>query len=343
MPSEPLHSLKAYNTFGIEHGCAAIINAYSNEGLVETCCKLYHGNKPFLLLGGGSNILLTEDYQGTVVRILTKGISVSEDQEHYFVTVAAGENWHSLVMYCLEAGISGLENLALIPGTVGAAPIQNIGAYGAEFVDVCDWVEYLDLTNSKLKRLDALECQFGYRDSIFKGEINGLAVITTVGFKFSKNWQPLLSYGPLQLLDKESVTPLQVFNCICETRMSKLPDPTVLGNAGSFFKNPIIPLADFHLLQMKYPQIVGYPIDDGIKLAAGWLIDKAGLKGFSIGNASVHMQQALVLINEGGATGEDVASLARYVIKKIDTQFSVKLEAEPRVIGAYGEKELNDA
>ncbi|MEC4729080.1 UDP-N-acetylmuramate dehydrogenase [Shewanella sp. D64] len=342
MPAKPLTSLKAYNTFAIDHACVSIIDVDSKEALIETCYDLYQRDKPFLLLGGGSNILLTEDYLGTVVRILTKGIKVKGDTDNYFITVEAGENWHELVKHCLQLGIAGLENLALIPGTVGAAPIQNIGAYGVEFVDVCDWVEYLDLTDGKLKRLNAAECRFGYRNSIFKGVLNGLAVITTVGFRLNKVWQPKLSYGPLQKLDNKTVTPLHVFDCICETRRSKLPDPKVLGNAGSFFKNPIITSELFLTLKQKYPDIVGYPVNSGIKLAAAWLIDNAGLKGFSIGKASVHGQQALVLVNTGSATGDDVVRLARYIIEKISTQFFVNLEAEPRVIGAYGEKELKD-
>ncbi|WP_065204681.1 UDP-N-acetylmuramate dehydrogenase [Shewanella woodyi] len=340
MSAEQLHSLKAYNTFAIEHACVSIINADSKGGLVETCLGLHQAGKQFLVLGGGSNILLTEDYLGTVVRILTRGVEVSEDSSCYLLTVEAGENWHELVEYCLKLGISGLENLALIPGTVGAAPIQNIGAYGVEFVDVCDWVEYLDLTDGKLKRFNAAECDFGYRDSIFKRELKGLAVITSVGFKLSKRWKPKLDYGPLARFDIETVTPLQIFNCICETRMSKLPDPKVLGNAGSFFKNPIISTERYLALQKQYPTIVGYPVDGGTKLAAGWLIDNAGLKGFAIGKASVHEQQALVLVNKGGATGDDVMCLARYIIEKIYTLFSVTLEAEPRVIGAQGEREL---
>lgn len=342
MSAEKLFSLKAYNTFGIEQACVSIINATSKARLIESCCDLYQKNKPFLVLGGGSNILFTEDYLGTIIRVLTKGIIVTDDKEHYLVTVEAGEDWHDLVKHCLDLGIAGLENLALIPGTVGAAPIQNIGAYGVEFVDVCGWVEYLDLTDGELKRLPSVECQFGYRDSIFKKELKKRAVITRVGFKLSKNWQPQLNYGPLQQFNMKIVTPLEVFDCICETRMSKLPDPAVLGNVGSFFKNPIVAPKYFLVLQQKYPKIVGYPVDNGIKLAAAWLIDNAGLKGFAMGKASVHDQQALVLINQGGATGDDVANLARYIIEQINIQFSVKLEAEPRIIGAHGEKELND-
>ncbi|NRD72077.1 UDP-N-acetylmuramate dehydrogenase [Shewanella sp. VB17] len=342
MSAEKLLSLKAYNTFGIEHTCVSIINADSKGSLIQSCCDLHQKNKPFLVLGGGSNILLTEDYLGTIVRVLTKGISVTDDEGHYFVTVEAGENWHGLVKHCLDLGIAGLENLALIPGSVGAAPIQNIGAYGVEFIDVCDWVEYVDLTDGQLKRLTSAECRFGYRDSIFKMELKGLAIITSVGLKLLKNWQPQLNYGPLQQFDIKNVTPLQVFNCICATRMTKLPDPMVLGNAGSFFKNPMVTAAHFLVLQKTYPNIVGYPSNDSIKLAAAWLIDSAGLKGFAIGKAAVHEQQALVLINKGGATGNDVAHLARHIIEKIYTQFSVNLEVEPRIIGAYGERELND-
>ncbi|BAJ04150.1 UDP-N-acetylmuramate dehydrogenase [Shewanella violacea] len=337
------YSLKSYNTFQIDHSCAELIHAESKAKLISTCLELYRGDQDFLVLGGGSNIVLTEDYLGTVVHVETKGVEFSEDDEYHYLSVAAGENWHELVVTTLSMSISGLENLALIPGTVGAAPIQNIGAYGVELMQLCDWVEYLDLRTGGLKRLTAQECLFKYRDSIFKGDLLTCAVITGVGLKLSKQWQPVISYGPLRAFEKGSVTAKQIFDCICNMRNTKLPNPDVLGNAGSFFKNPIVSRAVFDSLVENHPGIVGYPMDDdSIKLAAGWLIDRAGLKCLKVGDAAVHEQQALVLVNMGQARGKDVTQLARQVIRAVAGRYGIELEAEPRIIGANGERELAD-
>ena len=337
------YSLKSYNTFKIDHSCAELIHVKSKAELISTCLELYRGEQSFLVLGGGSNVVLTDDYLGTVVHVETKGIEFSEDDEYHYLGVAAGENWHDLVETTLSMSISGLENLALIPGTVGAAPIQNIGAYGVELMQVCDWVEYLDLRNGELKRLAANECKFRYRDSIFKRELLSCAVITSIGLKLRKRWEPVISYGPLRAFEKGSVTAKQVFDCICNMRNTKLPNPDVLGNAGSFFKNPVVSRAVFDSLVENHPGIVGFTVDeDSVKLAAGWLIDKAGLKGLKVGDAAVHEQQALVLVNLGYATGKDVTHLAKKVIRAIVDLYGIDLEAEPRIIGANGEKELED-
>ncbi|WOT05165.1 UDP-N-acetylmuramate dehydrogenase [Shewanella youngdeokensis] len=328
-----LVSLKSYNTFGLEHGCQELVIADTTQELVSRCVRLYREQQPMLVLGGGSNVILCEDFLGTVVLVKTQGIEVSEDDSNFFLTVAAGENWHNLICYCLDKGIAGMENLALIPGTVGAAPIQNIGAYGAEFNDFCQWVEYVDLSSGLLYRLNADECQFGYRESIFKQQLSGKVLITNVGFKVSKVWQPNLNYGPLKALYGTGVTPRQVFDCICETRMAKLPDPQVFGNAGSFFKNPVIANEQFNSLVQRYPNIVGYP--QGLaqtKVAAGWLIEAAGLKGYQIGDAAVHERQALVLINQGDATSDELLALSGYIIDRIHSLFGIKLEPEPRMI-----------
>ena len=341
MPSSPFHSLKDFNTFGLAQGCLQLVRANTLDLLIDTCCKLYQSQLPMLILGGGSNIVLCEDFLGTVVLVETKGIDISEDENNHYLSVAAGESWHDLVCFCLQKGIAGLENMALIPGTVGAAPIQNIGAYGVELEQFCDWVDYLDLDSGKQIRLPADQCKFAYRDSVFKNELLGTSVITRVGFKLSKVWQPQLGYGPLREFDAKQVTPKQVFDCICATRIAKLPDPAVYGNAGSFFKNPVIESAQFDSLTTVYPDIVGYPHGvDQIKVAAGWLIDKAGLKGYQIGGAAVHTEQALVLINKGNATSDDVLALAKSIVKKIEVKFGITLEAEPRMITATGERSL---
>ncbi|HEW9977311.1 MULTISPECIES: UDP-N-acetylmuramate dehydrogenase [Shewanella] len=337
-----VHSLKSLNTFGIDCCCRELIRVSSTTELVQACMQHKGDETPMLILGGGSNLLLLEDYQGTVIQIGTKGIDVCEDQEHFYLKVAAGENWHDLVCETLKLGMPGLENMALIPGTVGAAPIQNIGAYGIELCQLCDWVEYLDLQTGALTRLEAADCDFGYRESIFKNELKGKAVITSVGLKLPKAWQPKLSYGPLQSLAEETeVTATMIFERVCQVRQEKLPDPVVLGNAGSFFKNPVVAAADYLKLAERFPDLVGYAQQDGtVKLAAGWLIDKAGLKGFQMGAAAVHDKQALVLVNKGGARGKDVANLAREIIRQVQARFGVELQPEPRIFAATGERSL---
>ncbi|MGI2081134.1 UDP-N-acetylmuramate dehydrogenase [Shewanella putrefaciens] len=336
------HSLKSFNTFGLSQCCSALVEAHSKEDIKHICLPLWQDQQPLLVLGGGSNVVFTDDFHGTVVRVLSKGIKVSEDAVYFYLEVEAGENWHELVEFTLANGMPGLENLALIPGTLGAAPIQNIGAYGVEFCDVCDWVEYLDLDSGDFFRLTATECQFSYRESIFKGALRGRAVITAVGLRLVKQWQPHLAYGPLQSFDPASVTAADIFNKVCQVRREKLPDPNVLGNAGSFFKNPIVSAACYLELSQRFSTIVGYAQADGsVKLAAGWLIEQAGLKGFILGKAAVHDKQALVLVNRGGATGQDICRLAQHVIERVNDTFGVLLEAEPRIIGVTGEGDLH--
>ncbi|MCG9698506.1 UDP-N-acetylmuramate dehydrogenase [Shewanella sp. Isolate11] len=335
-------SLLPYNTFGIDVNCLSLVRATERQQLIDSCLQVVDSTAPLLVLGCGSNVVFTEDFVGHVVVIETKGIAISEDSHSYYLSVEAGENWHQLVSFCLDNNIAGLENLALIPGSVGAAPIQNIGAYGTDFSYFCDWVEYLDLLTGEIKRLDNQACDFGYRESIFKHQLKDKAIILAVGLTISKDWQPNIGYGPLQHFDS-SVTPQEIFDRICETRMSKLPDPAMLGNVGSFFKNPLVSVQQFKQLKAQYGDIVGFPDGEGsVKLAAGWLIDNAGLKGYQVGGASVHMQQALVLVNIAGATGDDVCRLARYIVNIIKQRFSVALEVEPRIIGAKGQKDIAD-
>lgn len=335
-------SLKPFNTFGVEQSCLSLIEVHSKAELQATCLSLFQSKQPMLVLGGGSNIVFTDDFNGTVVRVLSKGISVTEDESYCYLDIEAGENWHELVEFTLNNNMAGLENLALIPGTVGAAPIQNIGAYGVELCDICHWVEYLDLDSGLLLRLSAEECAFSYRESIFKGRLRDKAVITAVGLCLPKAWQPKLAYGPLQSFTADTVTPRDIFDRVCEVRSEKLPDPQILGNAGSFFKNPIISASAYVELAQRFPNIVGYAQPNGdVKLAAGWLIEHAGLKGFVLGNAGVHAKQALVLVNLGNATGQDICRLALHVITCVNDVFGVTLEAEPRIMGLKGEASLH--
>ncbi len=333
-------SLLPYNTFGLDVDCQQLSIVSERQLLIELCMKNYQTDTPLLILGGGSNVVLTESFAGHVVVIATKGIVVTEDPLHYYLAVEAGESWHELVKFSLANNMFGLENLALIPGSVGAAPIQNIGAYGADISMFCEWVEYLDLTTGKIVKLDVEACDFAYRESIFKSSLKDKAVILTVGLKLKKEWQPNIKYGPLKQFSSD-VSAAEIFTVICETRMSKLPDPVILGNVGSFFKNPIVSSKQFHSLQSLYPNIVGYAVDDNqVKLAAGWLIDNAGLKGYQVGGAAVHLQQALVLVNRGQATGNDVCKLAIEIIKTIAKKFDITLEIEPRIIGKTGQREI---
>ncbi|WP_308836729.1 UDP-N-acetylmuramate dehydrogenase, partial [Pantoea sp. Nvir] len=261
---------------------------------------------------------------------------INEQDKAWKLHVGAGENWHMLVEWTLKKGINGLENLALIPGMTGSAPVQNIGAYGMEFKDVCEYVDILNLNTGITQRLDREECAFGYRDSIFKYE--PYYAIIAVGINLSKQWQPLLTYGDLARLNPVTVTAFEVFNTICYMRKSKLPETCMTGNVGSFFKNPLVSYEKAEMLKMTYPGIPSYPQVNGkVKLAAGWLIDQCQLKGLRIGGAEVYQKQALVLINVGHATSQDIIELAKTVRFHVGKKFDVWLEPEVRFIGAHGE------
>ncbi len=331
-------NLKAFNSFAIEAKAKSICIAESIESLYQKWLEAKNQQLPILILGGGSNVLFVEDFDGAVILNRIKGIDISETSEYWHIYAASGENWHQFINFLINNGIYGAENLALIPGYVGSAPIQNIGAYGIELKDICEYVDVIELATGKQRRIHAEDCQFGYRDSIFKREYKNTHVIVGVGFKLSKQWSPKLVYGDLALLDKETVTPQQVFESICHTRQKKLPDPEVIGNAGSFFKNPIVSENKAKQLLRLYPNCPQYPQADGsIKLAAGWLIDQCGLKGHEIGGASVHTKQALVLINKNNATGADIVNLAKYIYHTVFEYFGIGLEPEVRFIGRRGE------
>ncbi len=341
-------SLKAFNTFSIEAKAQTLFH-FSNIDQVTELLALVKATraayKPVLILGGGSNILFCEDFSGLVIKVDLSGVKIMEAEHHYLLEVAAGENWHQLVADTIEKGINGLENLALIPGVVGAAPVQNIGAYGTEFKDFCESVEYLDLNSGKLFCLSAEECLFAYRDSIFKKAEMGDALITKVTLKLNKEWQVHNQYGQLQNLagDQQPLSAKQIFESVCQIRSEKLPDPEQIGNAGSFFKNPLVTAQSAAQLLSLYPHMPHYPQADGqVKLAAGWLIDHAQLKGVKVGGAAVHQNQALVLINQNNASAKDVLQLANLVRSKVQEKFNVTLEHEVRFIGSIGETNLTE-
>lgn len=331
-------SLQSLNTFSIAAHAAAITYINSTAQLVETWKKAKEKNQPFLLLGEGSNVLFLEDFSGSVALNRIKGIQVTENSEEWLLHVGSGENWHELVCYALEHNIPGLENLALIPGCVGSAPIQNIGAYGIELQNVCQYVDVLNMNSGEITQLKAEECQFGYRESIFKHAYKDGYAIVAVGFRLTKHWQPKLTYGDLTRLDPHSVTPREIFDSVCAMRMSKLPDPAITGNAGSFYKNPTVDSVVAEKIQRDYPSMPSYPQANGqVKLAAGWLVEQANLKGFSIGGAAVHQNQALVLINKDHASSADVRALAKHVRDSVAAKFGIWLEPEVRFIAAGGE------
>jgi UDP-N-acetylmuramate dehydrogenase len=331
-------SLQSLNTFSLAAYAAEITHVQNTEQLIAAWKSAKEKEQPFLLLGEGSNVLFLENFAGSVVLNRIKGIELDENAEEWLLHVGAGENWHQLVCYALEHDIPGLENLALIPGCVGSAPIQNIGAYGVELQSICGYVDVLDLQSEKVIRVQSDECQFGYRESIFKHSYKEGYAIIAVGLKLTKQWQPKLTYGELTRLDPETVSPRQIFDLVCAMRQSKLPDPAITGNAGSFYKNPAVDASVAEKISNEYPSMPSYPQANGqIKLAAGWLIEQAGLKGFTVGGAAVHDKQALVLINKDHASSADVRALAKYVRDVVAEKFGIWLEPEVRFIAAKGE------
>ena len=330
--------LKSFNTFGLD-AQAKMGFVLNNEAELDTLrgSTWWSDSQPRLLIGEGSNILFTADFDGLVIVNRLKGISVQETADAWLLHVAAGENWPALIQWTLQHQMPGMENLALIPGTVGAAPVQNIGAYGVEFCQFCEYVDTWHFADGHRQRYSAAACQFGYRDSLFKHALHDQVIITAVGLRIPKQWQPVVEYGPLKALGTKA-TAEQIFMTVCELRQSKLPDPNLLGNAGSFFKNPVVSATQAAALKQLHPAIPCFAAGEGQnKLAAGWLIDKAGLKGFSLGHAGVHRDQALVLVNLGNASAAEILQLAKHVASTVKQQFSVQLEPEVRFIGKSGE------
>ncbi|OCG09027.1 UDP-N-acetylenolpyruvoylglucosamine reductase [Gilliamella sp. wkB178] len=331
---------KIPNTFGLDVFAEQVITVTSVEQLKEVWKNL-QPKQPVMIIGEGSNTLFTCDFAGTIIVNRIKGITITETKDQWCLRVGAGEIWHEVVAQTITHNIPGLENLALIPGCVGSAPIQNIGAYGVEFQKVADYVELLELATGKI--ITVTDGHYGYRESIFKQNYaQGYAVIY-VGIKLPKQWQPVLTYGELRNFDPQTVTAKMIFDKVCDIRRSKLPDPKVLGNGGSFFKNPVVDKKIADQLLEKYPTMPIYPqANNQVKLAAGWLIDQCGLKGYQMGGAAVHQQQALVLVNKHNATAQDVVALARYIRNTVLQKFSVNLSPEIRFIGSTGEINVSD-
>ena len=327
-------SLKEFNTFGIDVSAKKIV--YLNE--LKQLDKISNLKDSFII-GGGSNILLTKDVEKTVVINQTKGIcTVKEDENFIELAVASGEDWHEFVMYCIQKGYGGIENMSLIPGSVGAAPMQNIGAYGREIKDVLTYVNAVDLDTREMKKFTNEECEFGYRESIFKKSAKGNYFIVAVGIRLTKkNHQINTSYGDIEKWlntnQIESPKIKDVSNAVIAIRKSKLPDPNDLGNSGSFFKNPIISSTHFKDLIKKFPSIKSYPVSDQeVKVPAGWLIESLGWKGKRVGNTGSHQNQALVLVNYGNATGSEVKKLAEDIKKSVWNTYQIQLETEVNII-----------
>lgn len=328
--------LHAIHTFGFHVKSHAYVQITTEADLISIAQHPLFASLPHLVLGGGSNIVFTEDYPGLILHMCNKGITLMhEDNAYFYVKVAAGERWHDFVMWSIAHSMGGLENLALIPGTVGAAPIQNIGAYGAEVKDTLQQLSYVDMTTGQSKQLTKKECHFAYRDSIFKHALKDNAVVTDVTFALPKQWQPNVHYGDVQkTLGDLPLTPENIANAVIAIRRHKLPDPAVIGNAGSFFKNPIVTRDVFLKIHQQYPNLVHYEQSNGdVKLAAGWLIDQCGWKGKRVGNVGVYDKQALILVNYGDATGKEIADLARHIQSDVAERFGVTLLPEPVFVG----------
>jgi UDP-N-acetylmuramate dehydrogenase len=330
-------SLKAFNSFGLDVSARLFTEAHSDAQVRQALALARERQLQLLVIGGGSNLLLTHDVDALVLRMASRGIRLlAETEDAVIVEAEAGEPWHPFVLWSLAQGLSGLENLSLIPGTVGAAPMQNIGAYGVELKDVFAGLTALDRHTGELREFSLEQAAFGYRDSVFKREA-GRWLILRVRFILRRQATLHLQYGPLrQYLQGQGIaepTASDVSRAVCAIRCEKLPDPAVLGNAGSFFKNPLVSVAQEQRLRAEHPDLVAYAQADGqCKLAAGWLIERAGWKGFREGDAGVHQQQALVLVNYGAATGAQLLNLARRIQADIAERFALELEIEPNVL-----------
>lgn len=330
-------SLRQYNTFNLDATARYFVAFHSREALETILGDPQFKYMPKLILGGGSNILLTKDFDGLVLKNEIKGVhTVSEDDEHVYVKAGAGENWHQFVMHCIEKGYGGLENLSLIPGNVGASPMQNIGAYGVEIKDVFEELEALHLEEHTLVSFNREACAFGYRESVFKRQYKDQFAILQVIYKLNKKPVFNTSYGAIeQELERLGKTPSvrSISEAVINIRTSKLPNPAEIGNAGSFFKNPEVTKEKYEELKLAFPNIVAYPLPGGhYKLAAGWLIEQSGWKGYRNGDAGVHARQALVLVNYGNARGEEIVELSWKIVDSVKEKFGVALEREVNII-----------
>ena len=328
-------SLKPFNTFGIEQS-SKFFTTFTNIDELKSLIKDRSLNPlEKLVLGGGSNILLTKPFEGIVMKNDLKGITLEkEDDDFVWIKSMAGEVWHDFVMYAIQNGYGGIENLSLIPGSVGAAPMQNIGAYGVEIKDVFHELEAIHIETGDEVRFTKKRCQFGYRESIFKKAFKGIYIITSVTLRLTKKHQLKTSYGAIQEELKTVTHPniKNVSDAVIKIRQSKLPDPKEIGNSGSFFKNPVVTKTVFNDLKIKYPEMPSYPIDSKhVKLAAGWLIEQAGWKGKTIDNYGVHKNQALVLVNYGDADGQSIYQLSEDILKDVKTKYDIELEREVNI------------
>ncbi len=325
-------------TMHVSAKAKTFIDIHSIDDLRHAFEFIKQQDTEFLILGGGSNILFVDDFEGVILNINLKGVSIIEETEdHVLLKIAAGENWHELVMYCVSKNWSGIENLALIPGKAGAAPIQNIGAYGTELAEVLVELEAWMIETQTTNTFSNEECKFGYRESVFKSDLKGEVVITSLTIRLAKNHIPNIEYGALKaVLEIKGITKpsiIQVCEAVIEVRQSKLPDPNELGNNGSFFKNPVIDVFLFNELKQKYSSIPGYPVTEHqVKVPAGWLIDQAGWKGHRVGDAGVHEKQALVLVNYGNATGQEMYDLSDRIKQDIQKKFGIELVREVNIV-----------
>ncbi len=331
-------NLRTLNSFGVPAQAATLVRVASDADVRRIVDHPELGRAPKFILGGGSNLLLSRDLKAVVIKVEVMGqrlVAVSHDA--VMVEAGAGVSWHAFVSWTLQQGWPGLENLALIPGSVGATPVQNIGAYGVELRERFESLDAVDLMTGRTVTLDADACRFGYRDSVFKGALAGKSVITRVRFRLPRPWMPVLGYLDLQRKIQETGnhTPSaqQIFDWVCAIRSAKLPDPAVVGNAGSFFKNPVVTEEQCRDIINRDPEVVHYPMPDGtVKLAAGWLIDACGWKGKSIGQAGVYEKHSLVLVNRGGASGAEIVTLARAIQESVYGRFGIRLEPEPVLV-----------
>lgn len=330
-------SLKPFNTFGLEAKATHFIAFATVSELLEAL-KIIEADQHLMVLGGGSNILLTKDFNGLVLKNELKGIElIDENDSHVWIKAMAGENWHQFVLHCIKNGWAGVENLSLIPGTVGAAPMQNIGAYGVEIKDVFHSLEAIEIASGQYQEFTAEECEFGYRESVFKTSLKGKYIITSVVFKLDKTPTFNTSYGAIQAtLDEMGIKELSIkaiSDAVIKIRQSKLPDPAEIGNSGSFFKNPTIDNIDYEGLRAEFPSIPGYKLpEQKVKVPAAWLIEQAGWKGKTFGEIGVHKNQPLVLVNYGNGKGEDIKSLAFEIKASVAAKFGIEITPEVNII-----------
>lgn len=331
-------NLKQYNTFGLDVYCTYFVEISTPEEFKELISTDVYRNSDKLILGGGSNILFTKNFNGIVIKNSIKEIRIIEEKNDYvLIKAGAGEVWHEFVVYCIQNNYCGLENLSLIPGCVGASPMQNIGAYGVEIKDVFYSLDAIHMQSGELTSFNAKECEFGYRESVFKNKHKGKYFITSVTFKLNKAPKLNTQYGAIndELKNMGITNPgiKDVSNAVISIRKSKLPNPAEMGNAGSFFKNPEVSAEKYQSLKKQFDNLVAYPLENGnYKLAAGWLIEQCGLKGYELKGAAVHTKQALVLVNKNNASGDSVFELSAYVLQKVNEKFGVQLEREVNIV-----------